>query len=210
MMAMMDDEERPQSQPEQQQRNVLIIPPGTIVEQTSTIHVLFLDEGVNVAPHVPGGCTVAHITTTVHSNASNDVPESLLKDALQLVLDLCSRSNQNNSPGTPTPTELFHATFSYDLFPKDDLAWSDCSGMHVLHRPRPGLSADQSFEQAAQVFHDICPGQDFLKISQDLERTIQERLGDQAPEDDDKRVLESALEMIGALPTEKAAVSSLP
>jgi RAB protein geranylgeranyltransferase component A len=210
MMAMMDDEERPLSQPEQQQRNVLIIPPGTIAEQTSTIHVLFLDEGVNVAPHVPGGCTVAHLTTTVQSNASNDVPESLLKDALQLVLDLCSKSYESNSPGTPTPTELFHASFSYALFPKDDLAWSDCSGMHVLHRPRPGLSADQSFEQSAQVFHDICPGQEFLKISQDLEKTIQERLGDQAPEDDDKRVLESALEMIGALPTEKAADTSLP
>jgi RAB protein geranylgeranyltransferase component A len=208
MTAMTDDEERSQSQPEQQQRHVVIIPPGTIVGQTSTIHVIFLDEGVNVAPHVPGGCTIAHLTTTVQNNTSNDVPVSLLKDALQLVLDLCS-SNKTNPPGTTIPAELFHASFSYELFPKDELAWSDCTGMHVLHRPRPGLSADQSFEQAAQVFHDICPEQDFLKISQDLERTIQERLGDQAPEDDDKRVLESALEMIGALSTEKASDANM-
>ena len=43
----------------QQQRHLMILPPGTVPHQTSTIHGLLLDESVHVAPHVlPAGGVV--------------------------------------------------------------------------------------------------------------------------------------------------------
>jgi hypothetical protein len=175
----------------QQQRHVVIFPPGTVSDrQTSTIHALLLDESVNVAPHVPGGCTVAHFTTTVAALDTSDVAHVVLKGALDFIIASTEQSS--------TVEEVFHTSFSYDLWSNEsdsDGTWSDVDGLHVMNRPRPRLSADEAFDQAAAIFAKICPGQDFLKLSKEMGDAVKASLGEHAfdVEDEEKTVLDSAV-----------------
>jgi hypothetical protein len=70
--------------------------------------------------------------------------------------------------------------------------------VHIITRPRPGLVADCAFEQAAIIFADICPGNDFLKLSQEMDKAVKATLGENAfdEEDEDQMVLDSAVGMI--------------
>jgi hypothetical protein len=180
---------------QQQQRHVVILPPYTLEDQSSTIHGLFLDEALNVAPHVPGGCTVVHLTTTAVVDAAGDADDSLLEEALKVIL----KSSSTGRDDAEVVDELFHVTFSYELLSPDEtteLAHDD--GVHIIHRPRPGLTVDHCFEQAEKIFAEICPGQVFLKMSKEMDDAVKERLGDSCHDDDDeKAVLESAVGMIG-------------
>jgi len=216
----------------QQQRHLMILPPGTVPHQTSTIHGLLLDESVHVAPHVfpalggvGGGCSVLHLTTTTADAAAvadsdDSIQEAvdggvILEEALNAILD-CSRRQYQKAGGDLSSTvveEIFHVTFSYDLYNDNDAATHgdastyNASGLHVVHRPRPGVAADAAFEQAALIFAKICPGQEFLKLSQAVDAAVKETLGDAAEEEDEENlVLESAVGMI----SEPTTQSSIP
>jgi RAB protein geranylgeranyltransferase component A len=163
---------------EGQQRHAIIIPPSTL-GSSSPIYGLLLDETVNVVPRVPNGCTLVHLTTTV----VRDVDVCLLEMALEMIL----ADTKNDVE------EIFHTCFSYDLYESEG---SDPSieGLHQVRCAAPGLEVDAAIEQAKEIFSRICPNDEFLVISKQLETEIKDRLGDHADEDDDeKRVLESAI-----------------
>jgi Rab proteins geranylgeranyltransferase component A len=198
----------------QAQRHVVIFPPGTVSpRQTSTIHALLLDESVNVAPHVVGGCTVVHFTMTIdttcaHGNAHDldehaigangpgDSSAAMLAMAVEIIL----RNFRNNASDDETVVEeVFHTCFSYDLWTgkshdaKSTARSEQC--WHVIERSRPGLSADAAFEQAAAIFARICPGHVFLQLSAEMGHAIKAALGEHAleEEDEEKMVLDSAV-----------------
>jgi Rab proteins geranylgeranyltransferase component A len=191
----------------QQQRHVLIIPPHSISkQQKSTIHGVVVDEFVNVAPHLPGGCTILHLTTTIDSTDETVLNDSLLAEAFDVILD-CFRSAEGEEIA-----EIFHVSFSYDVAapPKNETNISmDClpkseGGLHLVHRPRPGLTADDAFLQAAAIFQQIFPQStpdDFLSLSQATTEAIKASLGENAlnndDDDEETMALTSAVEMIG-------------
>jgi Rab proteins geranylgeranyltransferase component A len=192
------------------QRHVVIFPPGTVSPlQTSTIHALLLDESVNVAPHVVGGCTVAHFTMTIDStaadshandnNASEAAAQRNSTGILAMALEIILRNFRSNAGDDETVVEVFHTCFSYDLWTGesnnlDSTALSEQS-CHIIERARPGLSADAAFEQAAAIFARICPGHDFLQLSAEMGHAIKAALGEHAleEEDEEKMVLDSAV-----------------
>jgi Rab proteins geranylgeranyltransferase component A len=190
----------------QQQRHVLILPPYSIsAKQNSAIHGVVLDESVNVAPHVPGGCTILHLTTTIEHNDEACIDETLLADAFNVVLRSFSESDDENV------VEIFHLCFSYEVHvPLDtDQAMYDIlnipnsDGLHIIQRPRPDLTADATFSQAATIFQQIYPNStpdDFLKLSQATTDAIKAVLGENAlnddEEDEETMALASAVEMI--------------
>ena len=184
------------------QRHIVIFPPGSVVkEHTQTIHALLLDEHVNVAPHVPCGCTVVHLTTTI---SDNEIPSTALDekeptsktDILDAAMKVLLASSSQHHVD-----ELFHVSFSYGL---DDESASipgvdgDYHGLHVVRRTEADLAADSAFDSAAKIYSKICPDADFLKVAKAVDEAIQERLGDSALREDDeeKRVLESAMDLI--------------
>jgi len=169
----------------EQQRHVFIVPPNAL-DNVATIHGIILDEGVSVAPDVPGGCTVVHLTTTIPSSAEDSFDETVLERALNAVL----------AGSTGEVDEIFHVTYSYGLeedVPEVPLA----GGVHTVRRDAPGFEADPAFEQAASIFSSICPHVDFLTMSKEMDEAVKERIGDSDVDDDDEqRVLASAMGMI--------------
>jgi RAB protein geranylgeranyltransferase component A len=175
------------------QRHAIIFPPNSF-GNSDTIHGLILDEKVNVVPHVAGGCCVIHLTTTVDDDAPEgasavvDSGAGMLQEALDSIM----------GKDVPDVDEIYRVVFSYSLYDVDKapaLAANANSGLHAIHRPRPGLAADPAFEQAKQIFTRICPTVDFLAMSEAMDAAVKERLGDthNEEEDDDKMVLESAM-----------------
>ncbi|GAX17561.1 hypothetical protein FisN_18Lh211 [Fistulifera solaris] len=163
---------------EGQQRHAIIIPPSTL-GSSSPIYGLLLDETVNIVPRVPNGCTLVHLTTTV----VGDGDASLLEKALEMILADAKNDVE----------EIFQTCFSYDLYESEGPD-SSIEGLHQVRCAAPGLEVDAAFEKAKEIFSRICPNDEFLVISKQLETEIKERLGDHADEDDDeKRVLESAI-----------------
>ena len=195
------------SQQHQQQRHVLIMPPRSVsAKQTSAIHGVVVDEFVNVAPHVPFGCTIVPLTPTIGCSDEESCDDSLLSSAFD-VIQRSFRSTENDEIA-----EIFHVSFSYDVSAPqegetnetlDSLPKSD-GGLHVVHRCRPGLTADSAFQQAAGIFQQIYPkstASDFLKLSQATTEAIKASLGENAlnnnDEDEETMALASAVEMIG-------------
>jgi RAB protein geranylgeranyltransferase component A len=176
------------------QRHAVILPPNSF-GNPDTIHGIIVDEKVNVAPHVPGGCTVIHLTTTVDVKEGNPVDNGgILEQAMDSIV----------GKDADDVYEIFRVVFSYSLFDADEAPSTvNVNGLHTIHRPRPGLAADPAFEQAKQIFTRICPTVDFLTMSESMDAAVKERLGDtQNEEDDDRMVLESAMGIIDA-PTEE-------
>lgn len=179
---------------QQPQRHAVILPPNS-VGNSDSIHGLILDEKVNVVPHVTGGCTVIHLTTTVDVVEGADVDnDGILQKALDSIVG-------KQSDGDPDVYEIYRVVFSYSLFDTDQapaLAAANVNGLHTIHRPRPGLAADPAFEQAKQIFTRICPTVAFLTMSEAMDAAVKETLGDRhnEEEDDEKMVLESAMGMM--------------
>lgn len=185
----------------QQQRHLMILPPNSVGSNRHTIHGLLLDEGVHVVPHVLGGCSVLHLTTTVDAADAND--DHALDDAVKAILENSRLQYEKCDSETAFMVdEIFHVTFSYDVCAANDDPESRTAsqdgdrGLHVIHRPCPGVAADAAFEQAASIFAKICPNQEFLKMSQAVDDKVKETLGEVAEEDEEKLVLESAVGMI--------------
>jgi hypothetical protein len=193
----------------QQHRHVVIVPPHVFPPyQTTAVHCLLLDETAQVAPILmPHGCTVLHITTTVHAglvtvDAGNEllatIASTILGSAQQQRQHPPSHASGGSNSNESEVREVFFTNFSYDVKTAADaasIALAAVPGLHVIRRPRPGLTADACFEQAKAIFTAICPGQAFLEVSQSMKDTIREALGEEAlnkEEDDVERILESA------------------
>ena len=200
---------------------------GNKIGNLYTMHGLVLDESAQVAPYLSVkeprvGCSVVHLSTVVDVDDSvqeqQEVDDSVLKRAMETILAQQGSKTKKSPTGdssnscTSTSTtetmlqkndcqEIFHVSFSFPLFndyEADEVA-AGCQGLHVVHRPSPGLVLDTAFEQAKDIFQKICPNQEFLVLATELDTLVKERFGDRSnrdEEDDEKRVLESAMDMI--------------
>ena len=192
---------------QQQQRHIVIFPPGSVNEHhQSTIHGLLVDEGVNVAPHPSqsisatadgnGACTVLHLTTTVlNDHAPDDSYDALFKKVIQII---CGDSSE----------EIFQMTFRYEVFEEDQTAAPSnangplAQGLHIIHRGQPCIACDAAFDQSKRIFSRICPNVPFLTVADVVNQVIEERLGKDAitnryaEEDTEDMVLSSAIGMI--------------
>lgn len=172
---------------QQQQRHVVIVPPESFPNQPDAVQCLLVDESAQVAPVVAKGCTVLHVTTTVDSGLSVELSNQLLDRVAASIFE-----NDHE-----TADEVFYTNFRYHTKEKDVTRRHE--GLHVIHRPRPMLTADTCFEQAKDIFEKVCPGHSFLEVSKGMKDTIREALGDDAldkEEDDEARILETATGML--------------
>jgi RAB protein geranylgeranyltransferase component A len=163
-----------------EQRHVIVIPPNSI-GNASAIHGVVLDESVQVAP---SGCTVLHLTTTVDSDTEDD---SILAKACQTLLQ---------SEDTDPVNEIYHASFSHQV--ADSTSTSTTEGLHICHHSGQVLAADVAFEQAQRIFSKICPGTEFLGLSEELDTVVKERAAERGDDDDERYMLDSAVGMIGS------------
>jgi RAB protein geranylgeranyltransferase component A len=163
-----------------EQRHVIVIPPNSI-GNAFAIHGVVLDESVQVAPK---GCTVLHLTTTLDSDTQDD---SILAKACQTLLE---------TEDTDTVNEIYHASFSHQV--ADPTSTSTTEGLHICHHSGQVLAADVAFEQAQRIFSKICPGMEFLGLSEELDTVVKERAAERGDDDDERYMLDSAVGMIGS------------
>lgn len=164
------------------QRHVIVIPPKSINGHANVIHGVTLDDSIYVSPP---GCTMLHLTTTME-NSDNLGDTTVLDEAASTIL-----------ASAPAPlVEFASATFTHAA-PFHAQRPGEVGGIHICSHSGQVLAADAAFEQAEKIFHKICPGQDFLGLSDDLDAVIKERSKEQGHEDEERLMLESALGMIG-------------
>jgi Rab proteins geranylgeranyltransferase component A len=188
-----------------QQRHVLIIPPNSISsKQAYAIQGVVVDESVSVAPQIPSGCTVLHLTTIVDYNVIDVgiVDDNVLSEAVLVIMQGFHNPNDENV------VEIFHTSFSYEVCVQDDsdrksVEIQESVGLHLIQRSQFSLTADTIFKQAANIFRQICPNasnDDFLKVSQATTDSIKAALGENIfntdDEDDDDTALKSAMGII--------------
>eukprot|EP00980_Cylindrotheca_fusiformis_P023528 scaffold10571_cov154-Cylindrotheca_fusiformis.AAC.6 len=161
-------------------RHVIFIPPQSI-GNSRAIHCLTLDDTVHVAPR---GCAVMHLTTTVDSDTEGG--DTILARAAR---DIITASQVEVD-------EVYHATFSHDFISTDSTK-EPPKGIYLCHHNGQVLTADVAFEQAQSIFSKICPGMEFLGISHELDSCIKERAAERGYNDEERLMLESALDMIG-------------
>ncbi|KAL7581297.1 hypothetical protein ACA910_006062 [Epithemia clementina (nom. ined.)] len=188
-----------------------------------TIHGLVLDESVHVAPFLSVkepliGCSVVHLSTVVdvHDNDSDSddsavVDDSVLQRAMETILAQQRQerlTKKQNGGGIVYDDddddcqEIFHVSFSIPVFQEGEPSshLGATNGLHIVHRPAPGLVLDTAFEQAKAIFDKICPNQEFLVLAEEIDTMVKERFGDRNADDDDEtRVLESAMDMLQQL-----------
>jgi RAB protein geranylgeranyltransferase component A len=186
---------------QQQQQQLVIFPPGSVDPlHLYPIHALLLDDQVSVAPRVPSGCTVAHLTT-VSSEASK--ADRLLSEAVRCLLSASSSGGTTSEKDEEKMCqEIFHASFSYRLDNTYDylaLRSSSCSlpsGLHIVPRSHAGVGNEEAFELARRIFRCICTDEDFMKVAPKVaERAL--LAGNDGEDDDEQRILDTAMESIG-------------
>jgi hypothetical protein len=128
----------------------------------------------------------------VNEECSND--DAVLEKACQLVLAAKQTEGRID--------EIYHVTFSHDLLSTtvDETSTKLPDGVHLCSHSGQVLTADVAFEQAQKIFAAICPGMEFLGLSDELDTAVKERAAERGYEDDERLMLESALGMIGATP----------
>ena len=160
-------------QDQEQQRHVLIIPPGAFGNPCA-IHGLVVDHTVHVAPP---GCTMLHLTTTADNDKNAD------KILEQVVTKL-------------TEEEIHHVSFSYAI-PDEEKGTTKVNGLHVCQTSGQSLTLDAQVDQAKRIFQSMCPDVEFLTMSQEMDNIVKERLAGRNDEEDDERmVLQSAMNMM--------------
>mmetsp|Transcript_13229 Transcript_13229/g.29077 ORF Transcript_13229/g.29077 Transcript_13229/m.29077 type:complete len:484 (-) Transcript_13229:40-1491(-) len=194
---------------DEQQRMAIIVPPNSTTKNTYTIHGLLLDETVNVAPHLSvkeprTGCSVLHLSTVIDDAESED-SGAVLETAVDQIL-----REQVNERGDCE--EIFHISFSIPFIEDapDAETPHPTRGLHVVHRAAPGMIVDTAFEQAKEIFTKICPNDEFLVLAKEIDTMVKERFGERDEDDDEKRVLESAMDMIGEKAVEAPTEAPLP
>jgi hypothetical protein len=219
-----DDPRRdgPRAHQEQQQQQLLVIfPPGSVDPlHPHPVHALLLDEHASVAPRVPFGCTVVHLTTVSPETAKAD---GLLEGALRCLLRASASKSGSESRSAaaalaegddddnPACQEIFHATFSYRL--DDDGGRADGSGapggrrtpslprgLHAVPRAGADAGNEEAFELARRIFRRICPGAEYMRVAPEVAEKALARGGgggEGGEDDDDRRILEASMEAIG-------------
>ncbi len=183
-----------------EQRHIIFIPPHTIGNEHA-IHGILLDSSANVAPW---GCTILHLTTTILENQAgenNTYAAEILERAQAAVL----RSKQATEKSDDPPTEIYHVSFSHGFRDLEEarMAFNQTTtGFHLCSHTAQVLTADSAFEQAEKIFQSICPGEKFLGLSSEIDKAIRERVEEKRYDDDEKNVLESAMDMIEQTPDE--------
>jgi hypothetical protein len=189
---------------DQEQRHLVVIPPKNIsIGNTYAIHGIVLDDSVHVAPQ---GCTVLHLTTMVDVKENDDSDNaSILQKACEMVL----KGDQSGR----VVDELYHVSFCHDFVSSNGTGTEELSqptGLHVCHRSGLALAADTAFEQAQEIFSNICPGNKFLALSKELDTVVKELAADRGEDDDERVMLDRAVGMIeGTTMTPAAEPSSL-
>ena len=175
-----------------EQRHVIIIPPMALGKnQTHAIHGLVLDESVQVAPP---GCTILHLTTTTYADTFDDQQaqqdDSILAKACHTLLSLAE---------TGSLDEIYHLSFSHEVFSDAIVTGKplDTKGLHICHHSGQVLAADAAFEQAQKIFLKICPGMEFLGLSEEMDTVVKERAAERWDEDDERYMLDTAVGLIG-------------
>ena len=186
----------------EEQRHIIFIPPQTIGNDHA-IHGVLLDSSACVAPR---GCTVLHLTTTIleksgcsdkNEEGKNIDAAEILKYAQAAVLKSKQASVKSDDPAI----EIYHVSFSHGCRDLDE-ARKACNytGIHLCNHTGQVLTADSAFEQAEKIFHSICPGDKFLGLSSEIDKVIRERVEEKRYDDDEKNMLESAIDMIEQSP----------
>jgi hypothetical protein len=160
---------------QEEQRHVLIVPPG-VLDNACAIHGLVVDSSVGVAPP---GCTILHLTTT--ADADDNADKMLEQVVAKLKAD-----------------EIHHISFSYALpGEKQDMPYID--GLHICRPLGQSVTLDAQVEHAKIIFQSICPDVEFLTMSEKMDEIVKERLaGQDEDEDEERMVLESAMNMMEA------------
>jgi len=183
-----------------EQRHIIFIPPGTM-GNSNAIHGVVLDDSVSV---VPSGCTLIHLTSTVGFNDTkanekkcntNDVDSAaLLQRAQASVLKSKLSAGASESP----PVELYGVSFTHECPQLEKITTSSNHppGVHFCQHTAQELTADAAFEQARIIFSNICPGEDFMELSDAINEVIRERRDDKRYDDEEKNMLDSAVNMI--------------
>mmetsp|Transcript_27211 Transcript_27211/g.32181 ORF Transcript_27211/g.32181 Transcript_27211/m.32181 type:complete len:410 (+) Transcript_27211:1-1230(+) len=216
---------------EEEQRYIIVIPPNTI-GNPNVIRGIVVDESVNISPWNDRGGCVLHLTTTTTTslegaseNGLVEIQDDILEKAVQTLLQssnhhLESSSSSKSDAGiTPNVEELYHATFSYrdhsttddddddDDVPIHTTDPSKLSGLHVCARRGVSVTVDEAFGRAKSIFEAICPDHNFLQLSEVMENIVKEaRMGRDDEEDNDVRLLESAMDMVDSKPVTAAAI----
>ncbi|CAJ1940995.1 unnamed protein product [Cylindrotheca closterium] len=163
--------------------HITTIPPKT-VGNSHTIHCVTLDHTLQVVHH---GCTVMHLTTTVECDKGQETDDEILSEASRMIIE-ASGSQLD---------EVYQVCFSHCFEPTGFFSVSDVpEGLHLCHHSGQALTVDNAFAQAESIFSKICPGKDFLKLSEDFDVQIKERATENNINDDEKNMLESALDIV--------------
>jgi RAB protein geranylgeranyltransferase component A len=166
-------------------RHALLLPPKSLAKTMHpyTIHGLLLDESVNVTPAVPehGGCCMLHLTTIAVTGDESSL--AVLEEAAEVLMQEWN------------VTEIHHVSFSYPLY-QNAAPERKRKGVHIVKRPQPNLTVDEAFDQAKDIFSDICPGTGFLTLSEAIDNMVKERFGDRTEEDDEQMALSSAMHLV--------------
>jgi hypothetical protein len=181
-----------------EQRDVVFIPPHTI-GNTHAIHGVLLDSSVSVAPK---GCSLLHLTTAISvdpDSSSENIPSDRVATMLEKA-EAAILKSKHLVEGEPSAAVLFHVSFSHDCPALSEITEISSSqnqdGLYFCHHSGQSLTADIAFEQAQNIFSSICPGMEFLGLSNTFDETIRERAEEKRYDDDEKVMLESALDMI--------------
>lgn len=174
-----------------EQRHVIMVPPGDdSIRNTNVIRGIILDESSQVAPYVgtEDHISVVHLTTTSNNDdfSINEGTEVLAR----AIENLLASGNDEDSE------ELFSIGFSYDAkelsnenVTKDNIYVCECS--------EGDLTIESSFIEAKKIFHQLFPHDNFLKLSHMMDEIITERRMVNDEEDDEMKLLQSALNMMG-------------
>lgn len=178
------------------QRHVVIIPPGAL-DNEFAIHAVALDHTVFVAPKVATGCTVLHLSSMIAANSNLDLQRAILDKAVKSLVPAPTAATMTEAHPVD---EIFHVIFAYDLDASTD-KYRATEGVHICKLSRQGLAVDDAFDHAKEIFSSICPGQDFLAMSTEMDKAVKERFPDLGNEEDDEgMVLRSAVNMLTTNP----------
>ena len=164
-----------------EQRHVLLIPPGSSFGNTNAIHGLAMDASARVCPR---DCTLLHLTTTV--DAGDAVDESVLEKACKAL-----RGGYD---------EIYHVCFSFALHnsgsDNDESTLPD--NLHVCDQANQRLAVDDAFASAQAIFEKICPEQalNFLELSVEMDKVVKERQFGREDEDEERAMLDKASKMM--------------
>jgi len=191
---LVKNEEDDDAEQGDEQRHVIIIPPGdSDIGNESVIHGIALDESVKISPYPMNDgfdTTVLYLTTIAKANGSADNDNSVSGSA---VLEKAVQTFSDDSL-----MELFHLSFSHEAEAEQDVTKdAKVKGMHLCHPRGMTLTVESAFIEAKRIFEEICPNGKFLKLSEEMDDLVKERrVGQDEDEDDEVKMLESAMNMI--------------